>query len=267
MNGKLLIATHLLRHYIIGPHRHLVVPIGSYPNWSLMYAEEGSYQFGVGNQSDGEAGPGDIILIPPNMAFRRKSLTPVSAHFFVFKWFDGQGEEIVSLDETDFPYGKVSIRDLNRLSTTCGHLRAVGEVVQGNSNDFANHMLQDMLYLYRQEVTSVQRSLSKDQLIHEAAKHIRNQAHTPISIQQLAASVGLSQSRFTRRFNASLGMLPSEYLTRIRLQIARDLLIDTDKKMEEIAELCGYQNGFYFSRVFTKIMQISPSEYRRTYRF
>ncbi|MGO4275503.1 helix-turn-helix domain-containing protein, partial [Paenibacillus sp. TAF58] len=55
--------------------------------------------------------------------------------------------------------------------------------------------------------------------------------------------------------------------TLLRLQRAKSLLIDTDHTIDHIAEQCGYQNGFYLSRIFTAKLKISPSVYRRTYRF
>jgi AraC-like DNA-binding protein len=81
-------------------------------------------------------------------------------------------------------------------------------------------------------------------------------------MQEVANVVGMSQSQFTRRFKSVIGMLPVVYLTRTRLQKARHLLLDTDHTLD----YSGYQNGFYFSRVFVKVMKMSPSEYRKAHR-
>jgi len=52
-------------------------------------------------------------------------------------------------------------------------------------------------------------------------------------------------------------------LTSLRLRKAQSLLLETNKTLEDIAEKCGYKNGFYFSRRFSKKLNISPSEYRK----
>ncbi len=62
-------------------------------------------------------------------------------------------------------------------------------------------------------------------------------------------------------------MAPSkEYLTALRLERAKALLTDTDFTMEHVASLCGYDNGYYFSRIFEKTVKLRPSVYRRMYR-
>ncbi|MNG29018.1 HTH-type transcriptional activator Btr [compost metagenome] len=56
------------------------------------------------------------------------------------------------------------------------------------------------------------------------------------------------------------------FATKVRLTRARLLLVETQDSLESIAEQCGYQNAFYFSRVFSQHMGMSPSGYRKNYR-
>ena len=60
-------------------------------------------------------------------------------------------------------------------------------------------------------------------------------------------------------------MSPSKYLTMVRMEQAKQLLQQTDEAMAQIALAVGYQDVFYFSKVFKKSEQLSPSEYRRMY--
>lgn len=262
-SNQLVISTRLLRHFYIGPYKHFRVPFGSYPDWSLLCAEEGAYTYSV-DDIGGEAGPGDIILVPPHAVLHRKSHTPMLAHFFVFKWLDRDGSE--RTDAAGIPCGKITIRDMSRLSTTYKYLRKIGDSYGGEEHDFVNHLLGDLLYLYRGEIESSRSLLSKDLLMNEAASYIRKHAYGSLTMQKVANVVGMSQSQFTRRFKSVIGMLPVVYLTRTRLQKARDLLLDTDHTLDYIADQCGYQNGFYLSRVFVKVMKMSPSEYRKAHR-
>ena len=75
---------------------------------------------------------------------------------------------------------------------------------------------------------------------------------------KLAAELGISPVQLSRRFSKSIGMTPSSYLSHIRLEKAQSLLIETSLPLEQIAQACGFSNGFYLSRVFTKIMKVSP---------
>ncbi|WP_315373425.1 helix-turn-helix transcriptional regulator, partial [Paenibacillus xylanexedens] len=87
-----------------------------------------------------------------------------------------------------------------------------------------------------------------------------------ISLQELAQRLALSPVQLTRRFREAFQETPSGYLKRVRLKKAQNLLADSSLTLNQIAERCGYENGFYLSRVFSKTLGISPSEYRRRHR-
>jgi transcriptional regulator GlxA family with amidase domain len=72
--------------------------------------------------------------------------------------------------------------------------------------------------------------------------------------------------QFTRRFRATYGVTPIEYLTSVRINLAQRLLIHTDLTLEAIADQMGWSSGYYFSTVFTKHTGISPGRYRRAHR-
>ncbi|GAA3412063.1 helix-turn-helix domain-containing protein [Paenibacillus hodogayensis] len=106
----------------------------------------------------------------------------------------------------------------------------------------------------------------RDAAIDEAVRYINERACQSISMQSVASLVGLSHSKFTRKFQKELGISPVKYWTGIRLHKVRQMLVETDDSLETIAEKCGYQNAFYLSRVFSKEMGINPSCYRSTHR-
>ncbi|WP_243156780.1 helix-turn-helix domain-containing protein, partial [Clostridium beijerinckii] len=87
-----------------------------------------------------------------------------------------------------------------------------------------------------------------------------------IKIKDFSASLGLSSVQFTRRFHKCIGTTPIEYITSLRLRRAQVLLLRTEDTLDCIASKCGYDNGFYLSRVFAKNLGISPSDYRKKYR-
>jgi transcriptional regulator GlxA family with amidase domain len=86
------------------------------------------------------------------------------------------------------------------------------------------------------------------------------------SLQHIAEQSGLRASQLSTRFQTAYGRSPIQFATSVRLAKAAKLLVETDLTLDAVAELCGYQNAFYFSRVFSKQMRISPSVFRRTNR-
>jgi transcriptional regulator GlxA family with amidase domain len=85
-------------------------------------------------------------------------------------------------------------------------------------------------------------------------------------MKQLSSGLGISPVQFTRRFQAAYGQTPIDFLTSLRLQKAQALLLETELTLEQVADQCGYENGFYLSRMFSKKLNISPSAYRKSHR-
>lgn len=80
---------------------------------------------------------------------------------------------------------------------------------------------------------------------------------------QLAKKTGMSRSNFTRLFEQQTGETPHQYISRKRIEYACKLLHYSDMSLDEIAEKTGFANRYHFSRVFKRITQISPAEFRK----
>jgi AraC family transcriptional regulator len=87
------------------------------------------------------------------------------------------------------------------------------------------------------------------------------------SISRLAAACGLSSGYFARAFKQTTGLSPSRWLTRRRVERAKELLQDPGRALAEIAQLCGFADQSHFTRVFSRSEGYSPGRWRRLYRF
>ncbi|MFC4402775.1 AraC family transcriptional regulator [Gracilibacillus xinjiangensis] len=88
-----------------------------------------------------------------------------------------------------------------------------------------------------------------------------------ISLNDIVHVSGLSKYHFTRLFAKTLNETPIQYLTRIRIQHAADLLQQSELSIEEIAKNTGYTSGNYFSKVFKSLLNVTPSDYRNSQSF
>ena len=85
----------------------------------------------------------------------------------------------------------------------------------------------------------------------------------PIDSTEIARNAQMSYGYFSRCFHDIIGVSFSDYYSQIRISHAKELLLNTDKTVQEIAFLTGYNDEKYFSRIFKKLTNVSPSEFRK----
>ena len=85
----------------------------------------------------------------------------------------------------------------------------------------------------------------------------------PVSISALAGELNLDRSYFSTLFRRQTGRSPQQYLTELRLEKARTLLLEYGYRPGEAAQAVGYADIFSFSRMFKRHYGVSPSALRR----
>ena len=84
-----------------------------------------------------------------------------------------------------------------------------------------------------------------------------------LSLEKLARVATMQKSYFLQQFGKLYGIPPRRYLTLLRIESAKLLLISTEKNITEISAQIGYNHPAYFSEIFSKTVGISPTQYRR----
>ena len=82
-------------------------------------------------------------------------------------------------------------------------------------------------------------------------------------MDELAAHVFLSHSGLIWKFKNELNTTPSNYLIILRLQHAKQLLLNYSYNITEISEMCGYQSPYYFTKAFHRHVGMSPTQFRK----
>ncbi|WP_235442518.1 MULTISPECIES: AraC family transcriptional regulator [Bacillales] len=141
------------------------------------------------------------------------------------------------------------------------------------------------LYAHRQAndpLEAFQNQIRFQQLLHLIWSHAERQAtvetasvvdqtisymHTnyadPITLDDLANLAGLTPRYYTEVFKKKVGKSPIEYLTSCRMEHAKTLLRESNKRLREVARLVGYADEFYFSRRFKQQVGVSPTVFVR----
>lgn len=100
-------------------------------------------------------------------------------------------------------------------------------------------------------------------IVLQAKTHIDGSfSDSGLSLKQVAAQVNLSPSHFSVVFSQEMGETFRDYLTRIRIERAKELLRTTNLKCYEVAYQCGYNDPHYFSSIFKKNVGLPPQRFR-----
>lgn len=101
-----------------------------------------------------------------------------------------------------------------------------------------------------------------ESLIKEALNFIKGNFNQNINLESVASYVHLNPQYFSRYFKNKTGTNFIEYLSMLRINKAKDMLIKTDKSITEICLSVGYVDSSYFSKVFIKHVGITPIKFR-----
>ena len=96
--------------------------------------------------------------------------------------------------------------------------------------------------------------------IHYMTEHIERK----LSLQDMANYTGYSPSHFSALFRQQTGHSPLNYFNQLKIQRACEMLTTTDIKINQLCYKVGIDDSYYFSRLFTKLMGMSPTAYRET---
>jgi transcriptional regulator GlxA family with amidase domain len=99
--------------------------------------------------------------------------------------------------------------------------------------------------------------------IDQTVGYMRQCLGQTVQVPTLARMASLSLSHFFALFKRQTGFAPMDYFIRLRMQRACELLDATTLSVKEIAGKLGYEDPFYFSRVFKCVNGMAPTEYRR----
>ncbi|UOK61253.1 AraC family transcriptional regulator [Paenibacillus sp. OVF10] len=134
-------------------------------------------------------------------------------------------------------------------------------------NALTLHEIEDLILGTAEDAVSMlgERFMDKNaKLIHKVRTLIDQNYNQPITINSLSDQVYLSPNYLRSIFKDKTGMTIHDYLTRIRLDKARELLADGSLKIHDIAQTVGYESTSYFISLFLKTQGVTPNEYRKS---
>jgi len=100
-------------------------------------------------------------------------------------------------------------------------------------------------------------------LILKVLEYIDDNLAENLSVERLAKIQLCTTAHFSRIFRKCMSQSPSSYVRERRITNASQLLINTNRSIEQVAESCGFYDRFHFSKIFKDLMKRSPAEYKK----
>lgn len=125
-----------------------------------------------------------------------------------------------------------------------------------------HHFLGTLCYL-QQYRSAVDTKNSEEDMVSATIHYMRENIEKRVTLAEIASHVGYSASHFSSVFNARTGQSPLNYFNQLKIQRACQLLDFSDIKINQVCFKIGIDDCYYFSRLFSKVMGISPRDYRK----
>lgn len=219
---------------------------------------------------------GDMILIPKN-AVHKTSCIDRNPHVrYLLSFSDLFIQSICTEMGPDtignvFQTVKLTVPETRREYVRNLFDKISDESQSGNTDQYSamlikNYLAELFAFLIRyrrSDPTTDGQEEIREAKIQQATKYISDHYNQNITLRDVAESVYMSETYFSKKFKKVTGLNFSEYLTSIRLQQADKLLSETSLSIADVAERCGFCDANYFGDVFRKAKGISPLKYRK----
>lgn len=163
---------------------------------------------------------------------------------------------------TAHPVVSLKPEDLPQINSIIRKLEHELKVVQPGNFFYSLALFMEIIVHISRLSTNETPDHSASFLIGNAISFMNKNFMTQISIDQLAYSAKMSRRNFFRQFQNSLGCTPIQYLMKIRLNHASEMLLYSDRTINEIALACGFYDSNYFCRKFKESLRMTPRQFR-----
>lgn len=256
---------------------HIEAKLHQHDAWELYCVLQGQ-----GNRTAGDTlqtfVSGDVVLIPPSM-IHRWDYTPASAdsngcirylmvafkHSLIERCMEFFPEfrnrlHILAFPVNTLKFGSESARIIRKTLVTINKMDELGRLCE-------MFRLLPLIFTSSDHIIvgkpmSIERDVRRMQQI---CTYVMAHYVHPISLDDIATEIGMNRSAFCSYFKKYKGMTFSQFVTEYRLNTACELLKHTQKQVSEICFMVGFNDLPHFIRVFTSVMGMPPSKYRKQY--
>lgn len=232
-----------MKTYDVKQHKHNF--------WEIIYCTNGSGRITFENGKPLDYTQNEVVVIPPNTLHSNSSQSGFkNIHMTVAGWTPNFKGAVVIKDNQQ--------KDLYTTMNMC--FRHFSQTKSCSSNIIMSFT--DLILGFIMQFDGTLQTSHHIETIANAI--IENYADPNFNIDSVYGEFDLSKDYIRRQFIKEKGISPLQFLNNTRINCAQKLLLSrniNNLKIYEIAERCGFNDQLYFSRVFKKIVGVSPKEY------
>lgn len=219
-----------------------------HPVWEIAYYTAGTGITKIGDK-EYSFSPGTIICLPPEQFHSEHSQDGYkNIHFTVHR--------MVATLENGYVFHDTPNQDYYQILMQLYHEYHM-------KRDNWENITEALLSVLWQYMISWISRPTKNSLVEEFERFLAQNISTKhFSITEALNRIPMSQDHFRRLFKQQTNRTPLEYLTDLRINHAKRLLANDYLQIKQVAELVGFEDPYYFSRIFTKATGKSPTEWR-----
>lgn len=236
----------LTKKYVKGTHRH----IPGRPHNGFIFCLEGEVSF-IYNGTKYECDDTHVVLAPKGAVYDLQATTDTFIYIIDFELNAGFFHEMKLIDIKESATFYKNFLQMEKRYIY--HLESRELIALSELYDIVARING---YGYHNERYSV---------IEKAEQYLKDNAYSDLSIADVASISNISEVYFRKLFKEKYGISPSEYVAELRITKAKDLLLNQDVNISEIADQCGFSSIYSFSRAFKDIVGMSPNKFRKIY--
>ena len=233
-------------------------------DYHILYAVEGNGYVKIDGKSV-ELSAGTLLMFLP-LQYRDYGFSKEKRSKFYYIHFNGEMcKELIS----DLKLDGVTLFRIGINPVLTGLMNELIDEFEQKSRYYEymcqSRLLNILTFISRKHFTVPREHSQAKEQIDEICRHIYANCDKIESVNELAQICHLSESRFTHLFSATVGISPKAYLLAARIDVAKEMLTNSDHSIGYVSAAVGFGDQNYFSRVFKRFTKLSPTEYRRVY--
>jgi len=234
------------------------------PNYCLIYITRGSgiLETHPGNMSSISAG--DVIILHPHVWHRYRPLPQTGWDEYWIEFVGNQALRVMKIAgfKPEIPVVSIGYQEpvMSLFMEALELLRKEPPAYQQILGALTLQIIARMLSAMRSER---QEGKPVNAVIREAKQLLATHPTEHKRLDQFATQLNMSYSSFRRLFKIETGYSPRQFVLEVQLRRATELLLHTESPVCQIAEECGFESAYYFSRFFKQKMGTTPTLFRR----